>query len=144
MSSYKQDQSTEQFSQAKPQRDQPFGFCVTQKVIWDFIPAAAFFLDAVEMLRLWGTVYVNLFFFFFFQKYCRLNLGPNNLDNIPLNFLDEPLSSIMTNYGTRWYVTRISTPVRGCGRRKSLEGIFLAKKKQRNFFLFISIRNCRW
>lgn len=63
MSSYKQDQSTEQFSQAKPQRDQPFGFCVAQKAILDFIPAAIFFLDAVEMLRLWGTVYVNLFFF---------------------------------------------------------------------------------
>lgn len=82
--------------------------------------------------------------FFFLQKYCRLNLGPNNLNNIPLNFLDEPLSSIMTNYGTWWYVTRTSTPVKGCGRRKSLEEIFLAKKKKRNFFLFISIRNCRW
>lgn len=130
-SSYKQDQSTEQFSQAEPQRDQCASSCVAQKIILDFIPA---------LFGLWGTVYVNLFFFF--QKYCRLNFGPNNLDSVPLHFLDEPLSSIMTNYGTWWYVTRTSPPVKGCERNKKPERNISGKK--RNFFLFISIRNCRW
>lgn len=55
MSSYKQDQSTEQFSQADTQRDQHAGSCVAQKIILDFILA---------LFGLWGTVYVNLFFFF--------------------------------------------------------------------------------
>lgn len=54
-SSYKQDQSAEQFSQAEPQRDQRAGSRVAQEIILDFIPA---------LLGLWGTVYVNLFFFF--------------------------------------------------------------------------------
>lgn len=87
--SYKQDQGTEQFSQAQPQRDQCSGSCIAQKIILDFIPS---------VFGLWGTVYANLFFFF--QKHCRLNFGPNNLESIPSHFLDEPLSSIMTNYGT--------------------------------------------
>lgn len=130
-SSYKQDQSTEPFSQAETQRDQRAGSCVARKIILGFILA---------LFGLWGTVYVNLFFFL--QKYCRLNFGPNNRDSVPLHFLDEPLSSIMTNYGTWWYVTRTSPPVKGCGGNKKPERNISGKR--RNFFLFISVRNCRW
>lgn len=63
----------------------------------------------------------------FFQKCCRLNFAPNNLDRVPLHFLDEPLSSIMTNYGIWWYVTRTSPP-KAVEEKERLREIFLAKK----------------
>lgn len=115
-SSYKQDQSTEQ---GGSQRDQRAGSCVAQKIILDFILA---------LFRLWGTVYVNLFFFF--PKCGRLNFASNNLGSVPLHFLDEPLSSIMTNYGAWWYVTRTSPQVKGCGGNKKPERIISSKKKK--------------
>lgn len=77
----------------------------------------------------------------FFQKCCRLNFAPNNLDSVPLHFLDEPLSSIMTNYGTWWYVTRTSPP-KAVEEKKKAERNISGKKI--TFFLFICIRNCRW
>lgn len=82
---------------------------------------------------LWGTVYVNLFFFFFFfpHKCCRLNFVPNNPDSVPAHFLDEPLSSIMTNYGAWWYVTGTSPPLRGCGGNKKTERNIPGPKKKK-------------
>lgn len=62
-----------------------------------------------------------LLFFFFSHKCCRLNFVPNNPDSVPAHFLDEPLSSIMTNYGAWWYVTGTSPPLRGCGGNKKTE-----------------------
>lgn len=46
-----------------------------------------------------GDSLCQSFLLFFFHKCCRLNFVPNNPDSVPSHFLDEPLSSIMTNYG---------------------------------------------